>query len=212
MKLRNNSNDLCKEENISNEYDNFQPDEIIEDFLLRTRRILLVGEIDEALSTNICSYLQIFALKKEPIYIYINTSGGCLTCGYAIIDQMLACQCPIYTIVRGQGYSMGAIIAAFGTKGCRYATPNSSLMLHPIIIQSQLESIDQHSLTIEYLRNDYNQKIRGLAKKIGIKLSELKKIMGTTSWMTPQMAIKIGLIDGVWTKTMENKIKVDYVQ
>ena len=180
-----------------------QLDEIIEEFFLRTRRVLVVGEINEVSSTYICSNLQLLSLKSDPIYMYINSPGGCLASGYAIIDQMLMCKCPVYTIVRGQGYSMGALIAAFGTKGCRYATPNSSMMLHSIVIQSPSVALEQHSEMTQYVQDDYMRKIAALSKRMKLNKQQLVKLMEKTRWMSPKNAMKIGLIDGVWTQSKE---------
>jgi len=180
--------------------------ELVEEFLVKTRRLLVVGEIDEVLSSHICSYLQLFSLRPHPVYMYINSPGGCLSAGYAIIDQMLACRCPIYTIVRGQGHSMGAIIAAFGAKGHRYATPNSSLMLHSMVVHSLPGSIEQHNEMTEYFQTDYRLKIADLAKRTKLTTKQLLELMKTTSWMSPKQAMKIGVIDDIWTPRMERLI------
>jgi len=180
--------------------------EITEEFLARTRRISIVGEINEITSTYICNYLQLFSLLKEPIYMYIHSLGGCMASGYAIIDQMLACNFPIYTIVRGQAHSMAAMIATFGTKGHRYATQNSSMMLHSVIIQNQAESIERHSKMTDHIKEDYSRKVASLAKRTKLTVKQLTKLMNDTEWMSPRPAIKIGLIDGIWTPRMEQGI------
>lgn len=187
-------------------------DEMVEDFLIRTRRLILIGEIDEIVSTYICSYLQMLSLEKKPIYLYINTPGGCLSSGYAIIDQMLACSCPIYTIVRGQAHSMGAIIAAFGQKGHRYSTLNSSLMLHSIIVQSPYDQIEQCTAMIDYVKFDYREKIANFAKRLKFSPKQLTNAMKDTLWMSPRDAIKIGLIDGIWTPQMEQSINKELIE
>lgn len=181
--------------------------EMVEDFLIETRRLLLIGSIDEISSTHICSYLQILSLSTDPIYMYINSEGGCMASGYAIIDQMRLCRCPIYTIVRGNAYSMGAMIAAYGERGHRYSTSNSSLMLHGAIIQGGSASLDQHIVMVDYMRRDYISKISSLAKRLKITTTELRELMFKTGWMTPKEAIKIGLIDRIWTSKMEQGIK-----
>ncbi len=180
--------------------------EIVEEVLLRTRRLLIVGVIDEISAIHVCSYLQLFSFRKDPVYMYIHSPGGCLSSGYAIIDQMSACACPIYTIVRGQAHSMGAIIAAHGAKGHRYATPNSSMMLHSVMIQSPPESIERHSVMMDYLDSDYRQKIKDMAKRMNLTTKQLIDIMSETQWLSPKQAIKIGLIDGIWTPRMEQSL------
>jgi ATP-dependent Clp protease protease subunit len=186
-----------------------QVDPIVEEFLTRTRRILVVGLIDEMSSVNICNYLQLFSLTKDPIYMYINSPGGCLASGYAIIDQMLSCRGPVYTIVRGQAHSMGAIISIFGTKGKRYATPNSSMMLHSVIIQSGMESLDKHNSMIKYVNDDYLEKMKAMARRTKLTNKQLLSMMEETKWMSPKTATRMGIIDGLWTPTMERKIYME---
>lgn len=181
-------------------------DDIIENFLLRTRRLLLVGEINEVSSTYVCNYLQAFSLTNEPVYMYINSSGGCLASGYAIIDQMLACSCPVYTIIRGQAHSMAAIIAAFGEKGHRYVTPNSSIMLHSITVHNPPSSIEHHIKAITYIQDDYRQKMINVAKRLKLNIKQLTVLMSETKWMSPKQAIKIGLVDEIWTPRMEQVV------
>jgi len=179
---------------------------VVEDFLRRTRRILVVGEIDDIASANICSCLQVFAIMNEPIYMYINSPGGSLYAGYAIIDQMLSCTGPVVTIVRGTAHSMGAMIAAFGTKGYRYATPNSSLMLHSVTIHDPASCLEHHKKMFDYTRLDYDKKIAVLARKMGITKKKLTGIMSETTWMQPKQAVNIGLIDGIWTAEKERAV------
>jgi ATP-dependent Clp endopeptidase proteolytic subunit ClpP len=181
-------------------------DTIVEDFLARTRRLLLVGEINEIASTHVCSYLQVYSTGTAPVYMYINSPGGCIAAGYAIVDQMLACRCPIVTIVRGQAHSMGAMIAAYGQKGHRFATPNSSLMLHSISIQHAPCPIEQQTGMVDYANMDYHDKVTNLSKRMKINKKKLTDLMGQTMWMSPKQAIKIGLIDGIWTPTKERAV------
>lgn len=181
-------------------------DEMVEDFLIRTRRIMLVGEINEIVSTHICNQLQMLSLIKEPIYLYINSPGGDLSSGYGIIDQMMISPCPIYTIIRGQAHSMGAIIAAFGERGHRYSTPNSSIMLHSIIIQNPPNPIETHTIMTDYIQKDYLRKIVNFAKRLKITAKQLKELMNKTQWLSPEQAIKIGLIDGIWNTRLEQAL------
>ena len=185
---------------------NIHMDEVLEEFLLRTRRVLVVGEISELSSIHVCCQLQLYSMRKEPVYMYINSPGGCLAAGYAIVDQMLLCDCPIYTVVRGQAYSMGAIIAAFGQKGHRYITPNSSMMLHSVLIHGPQESIERHAKMMEHIQGDYDQKIDALARRLKITKKQLINTMDSTKWMCAKQAIEIGLVDGLWTPKMEKDV------
>lgn len=178
-------------------------DEAVDDFLIRKRKILLVGEIDEISSTHVCGYLQMFSQSKDPIYLYINSTGGCLASGYAIIDQMLASPGKVYTIVRGQAYSMGALIAAFGSKGCRFITANSSMMLHSVVMQIPQDSIERNKQAFAFIEEDYTNKLKDLAKRVHIKTKQLEMLMKQTCWMNAQSAIDFGLVDSIWTPQME---------
>ena len=181
-------------------------DELVEDFLIRTRRLLIVGTVDENMSANICSNLQILSLSDAPIFIYINSPGGCLASGYAIVDQMLACKSNVVTIVRGQAYSMAAVIASFGTKGLRYATANSSFMLHSLIVGMPQDHIEKQSTMVDYLQSDYKKKVADIARRTKLTKKQLSDMMRDTRWMSTSQAKKIGLIDGVWSPKMEQSI------
>jgi len=180
--------------------------ELAEEVLVRTRRILVSGEITETLSSHVCSYLQLFALMDKPIFMYINSPGGCLSSGYAIVDQMMASPCPIYTIVRGQANSMAAIITAFGNKKYRYITPNSSMMLHSVIMQHQADSIEKYQGMVDYVGRDYDQKVIELAKRTKLTTKKLKSLMKETKWLTAKDAVETGIVDGIWTPEMERNL------
>lgn len=204
---KKNNHSIPETEPIQNEASITIPlDEQVEDFLIKTRRLLLIGEVDEMAAANICSYLQLFSLSEEPVYLYISSPGGCLSSGYAIIDQMLLCPCPVYTIVRGLAHSMGAIIAMFGEKGHRYSTLNSSMMLHSIIIQNSPDSIERHAKMVTHIREDYHKKVADIAKRSKLSFKQLVDLMDGTKWMTPKQAICFGFIDGIWTPSMEQAV------
>jgi ATP-dependent protease ClpP protease subunit len=101
---------------------------------------------------------------------------------------------------------MGAIIAAFGTKGHRYATSNSSMMLHSVAIQSPADDIHKHMSMMEFVKNDYSRKVSDMAKRMKISKKKLIELMEETKWMSPKQAIKIGLIDKIWTPRMERQV------
>jgi len=181
------------------------PDSAYE-YLLEKRKLFLTGEITEEISDFICMNLQFFAQSDKPVYLYICSPGGELFGGYAIIDQMELSPFPIYTIVRGQAASMGAIIAAHGTIGHRYITDRSSMMIHPIsIIQNGEEKIEEHKNRIIFYEEFYKKIIKRLAKRINISYNELSSAIAGTTWMDSDGAIDLKLIDHIWTKKLEAK-------
>lgn len=177
-----------------------------EDNLVGSRRIQLVGEITDNTALYINSHLQNFATRKDPVLIYITSPGGDLSSGYAIIDQMELSPFPVYTIIRGQANSMAAIIAAYGTPGCRFITRNSLVMIHEMIVgASRLEYLTPHKMSIDFMREDFNQKIVAFSKKTKLKPSELSEVLKKTKWMNAKEAAKIGIVDGIWTKQLEKR-------
>lgn len=176
------------------------------EYLLKKRKLFLTSEITEETSDFVCMNLQFFAQSNEPVYLYICSPGGELFAGYAIIDQMELSPFPIYTIVRGQAASMGAIIAAHGTHGHRYITARSSMMVHPIsITQNGEERIEEHKNRIIFYEEFYKKIIKRLAKRINISYNELSSAIADTTWMDSDGAIDLGLIDHIWTKKLEAK-------
>ncbi len=114
--------------------------------------------------------------------------------------------CPIYTIIRGQAHSMGAIIAAFGDNGCRYSTPNSTIMLHSGIAQIPPGPVNHQANLIAYAEKEYDEKIGNLARRLNIGKKKLIKLLDETKWMTPCEAISLGLVDGIWTANLEQMV------
>lgn len=178
----------------------------LDSFMEQTRRILLVGEIDELMATSINTQLQYFATTKKPVYIYISSPGGNLTDGYAIIDQMELSPFPIYTIVRGQAHSMAAIIAAYGTKGCRYITPHSSMMLHSVMLELSSDSIERQQEAFLFAQDSYKKLVKELASHARLDIKRLDELLTQTRWMSAKQTIQLGIIDKIWTPQMECKV------
>lgn len=177
-----------------------------EDSLVQSRRIQLVGEITDNTALYINSHLQNFATKKDPVLIYITSPGGDLSSGYAIIDQIELSPFPVYTIIRGQANSMAAIIAAYGTKGCRFITKNSLVMMHEMLVASaEMANVREHKLSIDYMHADFVKKIKDLSKKTKLTFKQFSEILSKTKWMDAKEATRIGIVDGIWTKQLEKQ-------
>lgn len=100
--------------------------------LLKERIIMLTGEIDDVLASNIIAQLLYLSSKdsKQDICLYINSVGGSITSGMAIYDTMQYISCDVSTICVGMCASMGAFLLAGGTKGKRFALENAEIMIH----------------------------------------------------------------------------------
>lgn len=100
--------------------------------LLKDRIVFVSGEVEDGMANTIVAqllFLQAMDSKKE-ISMYINSPGGSVTAGLAILDTMKMIKCPVATYCVGQAASMGAILLAAGEKGRRHALPHSRIMIH----------------------------------------------------------------------------------
>lgn len=168
-------------------------------------RIIFVGDPEGAISTASANNLiaQLLYLDAEDpdkdINLYINSPGGMVTAGLAVYDTMQFIKAPVSTICMGMAMSFGAVLLAAGTKGKRYALPNSRIMIHqPLIfgggISGQATDIEIESR--EMLENK-NRLIKILSKHTGQKEERLRSDMERNFYLSAQEAKEYGLIDGV---------------
>ena len=172
--------------------------------LLEDRIIFLSGEIDDAVANTVVAQL-IYLEGKEPgkdINLYINSPGGVITSGMAMYDTMKYISCDVATICIGQACSMGSFLLAGGTKGKRFSLPNSQIMIHQPSggAKGQAADIEIQAKLILDMRKRLNQIY---AENTGQKLSVIEKAMDRDNFMTPQEALKFGLIDQIVTSRNE---------
>lgn len=178
-----------------------------EQFLNDSRRIFLMGEIGDDMALYAITRMQRFAQDKtRPVYIYVSSDGGFVDAGHAIIDQVNVMPCPVATIVIGRAYSMGAVIAAYGTPGHRFITPHASIMLHPVLFGMGEDYVDQQKLATEFSHRNYERLVESLAKRVKMPNKKLRALMDKGLWLTPTEAIEMGLADQVWTARMEAQL------
>ena len=169
--------------------------------LLKERIVFVSGEVCDEMSSLICSQL-LFLEAEDPnkdIYMYINSPGGVVTSGMAIYDTMQYIKPDICTICMGQACSMGSFLLAGGTKGKRFSLPNSQIMIHQPSggAQGQATDIEMRAKLILDLRKRLN---KIYADNTGQKLSVIEKAMDRDNFMTPDEALKFGLIDKIIEK------------
>lgn len=169
--------------------------------LLKERIVFVSGEVCDEMSSLICSQL-LFLEAEDPnkdIYMYINSPGGVVTSGMAIYDTMQYIKPDICTICMGQACSMGSFLLAGGTKGKRFSLPNSQIMIHQPSggAQGQATDIEIRAKLILDLRKRLN---KIYADNTGQKLSVIEKAMDRDNFMTPEEALKFGLIDKIIEK------------
>ena len=172
--------------------------------LLKDRIIFLAEDVNHVSASLVVAQL-LFLESEDPdreIYLYINSPGGSITDGMAIVDTINYIKCPVTTICVGLAASMGAVLLASGTKGKRYATPNAEILIHqPLIagggLSGQTTEIKIHADHMVKTRDKLN---RLLSEKTGQDLATIEKDTERDNYMTAEEALKYGLIDGIMDK------------
>jgi ATP-dependent Clp protease protease subunit len=166
--------------------------------LLKERIIFLGGPITDQVANSIIAQL-LFLASKDPekeIQFYINSPGGVVTAGLAIYDTMQYIKCPISTVCVGMAASMAATLLAAGTKGKRYALPNSEILLHQVMggVTGEAVEIEITAKQIMKIKDKIN---RILAKHTGQPLEKIEKDTDRDFYLTAEEAKAYGLIDEV---------------
>jgi len=169
--------------------------------LLKERIIFLGTAVNDEISSLIIAQM-LFLEAEDPdkdITFYVNSPGGGVTAGLAIYDTMQYVRCDIATLCMGQAASMGAFLLAAGTKGKRYALPNSRILIHQPMggFQGQATDIDIHAKEILRMREDLN---RILASHTGQNIRKIRKDTDRDYFMSAVEAKKYGIIDNVLDK------------
>ena len=172
--------------------------------LLNDRIIVLSADVNATSASVVVAQL-LYLEGQDPekdISFYINSPGGSITDGMAIHDTMQYIKCDVSTICVGMAASMGAFLLASGTKGKRYALPNSEILIHqPLIggggLSGQATDIKIHSDHLVYVRSKLN---RLLSEYTGQQLETIERDTERDNYMTAQQAKEYGLIDEIITK------------
>ena len=166
--------------------------------LLKENIIFLGGGIDDSIANIIIAQLLFFQSEdpKKDITLYVNSPGGHVTAGLAIIDTMNNIKNDVSTVCVGLAASMGAVILASGTKGKRYALPNSEIMIHQPLggAEGQATDIEISAKHIIKTRENLN---KILAKTTGQTVSKIEKDVDRNYFMSADEAKKYGIIDKV---------------
>jgi ATP-dependent Clp protease protease subunit len=172
--------------------------------LLKDRIVFLGTQVDDTVA-NIVIAQMLFLESEDPdkdIMLYINSPGGLVSAGLAIYDTMQYVRCDVATICMGQAASMGAWLLAAGSKGKRYALPNSRIMLHQPLggFQGQATDIDIHAKEILKTRDRMNEI---LARHTGHPVEKVKHDTERDFFMGAGEAREYGVIDEILVKKKE---------
>ncbi len=166
--------------------------------LLKERIIFLGEEVNDYTAGLVVAQL-LFLESEDPskdISLYINSPGGSISAGMAIYDTMQYIKCDVSTICVGMAASMGAFLLAGGTKGKRYALPNSEILIHQPLggAQGQATEIEIAARHILKIR----EKMNGMLSEFtGQDLETIQKDTDRDNWMTAEEAKAYGLIDEI---------------
>jgi ATP-dependent Clp protease protease subunit len=172
--------------------------------LLEDRIIFLADQVDNATSSLVVAQM-LYLEAKDPdkdIQFYIDSPGGSITAGMAIYDTMQYIKCDVSTICIGMAASMGAFLLAAGTKGKRFALPNSEIMIHQPLISGGGLSGQTTDIKIytDHLVNTKKKMNEILAERTGQTYEKLCEDTERDNFMTADEAKAYGLIDEVIVK------------
>jgi ATP-dependent Clp protease protease subunit len=169
--------------------------------LLKDRIVFVGGVINDKMANTIIAQLLFLEKEseKEDIQMFINTPGGQIYSGLAIVDTMRYIKCDISTIAVGIAASMGSVLLAMGTKGKRYALPNSKILIHQPLGGAEGQASDI-AIEAEEILNMKDTLNKMLAKATGQKKSQIEKDADRDKYFTAKEAKEYGIIDKVVRK------------
>ena len=166
--------------------------------LLKDRIIFIGSPIDDTIANTVVAQM-LFLAADDPdkeISLYINSPGGSITAGMAIYDTMQYIKSDVSTICVGMAASMGSFLLAAGTKGKRFALPNSEVMIHQPLggVRGQAADIQIHA---EWILQTRKRIYEILAGRTGQPLSKIERDSDRDFFMDAQEAMEYGVVDQV---------------
>ena len=171
--------------------------------LLKDRIIMLTGPVEDNMANSVIAQLLFLDAQDntKDIYLYVNTPGGSVSAGLAIVDTMNFIKSDVQTIVMGVAASMGTIIASSGAKGKRFMLPNAEYLIHKPMggAGSGTQQTDM-AIVAEHLLRTRNTLEKILAENSGKSVEQIHKDAERDYWMSAQETLEYGFIDEI----MEN--------
>ncbi|HEM4375850.1 TPA: ATP-dependent Clp protease proteolytic subunit [Streptococcus suis] len=172
--------------------------------LLKDRIIMLTGPVEDNMANSIIAQL-LFLDAQDPtkdIYLYVNTPGGSVSAGLAIVDTMNFIKADVQTIVMGTAASMGTIIASSGAKGKRFMLPNAEYMIHqPMGGTGGGTQQTDMAIAAEHLLKTRNKLEKILADNSGKTVKQIHKDAERDCWMSAEETLAYGFIDQIMDNT-----------
>ena len=166
--------------------------------LLKDRIVFIGTAVDDHVANLVVAQMLFLQMEdpKRDINLYINSPGGSVTAGLAIYDTMQFVTCDVSTYCVGIAASMGAVLLAAGTKGKRFALPNSDIMIHQVSGGAQGTASDVER-TVEWMFKMKRRLIHILAQHSGKTEEQVKIDSDRDYWMSAEEAKTYGLVDEV---------------
>lgn len=181
------------------------PEQFSERFL-KTRQIILTGEINKELADSIVRQLLILDSEdeKSPIYMYIDSPGGDVDAGFAIFDMIRFIKAPVYLIGMGLIASAATLVLLAVDKEFRIGLPNSRYLIHQPLggMRGVATDIEIYAKDMEKIRAKLNKLI---AEQTGTSLEQVTKDTERDFWLDSEEAVKYGLISKIITKKTDLK-------
>lgn len=169
--------------------------------LLRNRIIKVDGAVNAEMANNVTTELLYHEISNPgvPITLLINSGGGSISDGWAIIDTMHSISSPVHTCVVGRAMSMGATILMAGAKGHRSAMPNSRIMIHEGTISGVDGQASDVSIEAYEMESTRKRLLDFYVASTGAPRKKLASVMTRDYYMYGQEAVEMGIIDNVMT-------------
>jgi ATP-dependent Clp protease protease subunit len=166
--------------------------------LLVDRIVFLGTPIDDMVANVIIAQLLFLQMTdpKKDVHLYINSPGGSVSAGLAIYDTMQFLTCEVNTYCIGQAASMGAVLLCGGTKGKRFALPNSNIMIHQILGGAEGQASDVE-IRVKYMLRLKTRLNSIISRHTGQTIEAVEKACDRDNFMTPDEAKSFGLVDEV---------------
>jgi ATP-dependent Clp protease protease subunit len=206
-KYTNHSDDSCETQHG----ESFDFNNVLNKNAANNRVVYLWNELGEEDSLAIISQLSYLrSLNNDPIQIVINSPGGSVDAMYGIVDEVKALQAEgiiVSTLVAGSACSAAGVILAYGTKGYRFARPNSMVMLHPMSYSLGYDYSEYQEKLTQFLKKKSDKLNRDIAEALGIKGEKnFKKFISQVDkglWLSAEEAVTIGAVDKIYTKPIQ---------
>ena len=173
--------------------------------LLIDRIIFLGTPVDDMVANVIIAQLLFLQMNdpKKDIHLYINSPGGSVTAGLAIYDTMQFMTCDVNTYCIGQAASMGAVLLCGGTKGKRFALPNSNIMIHQVLGGAEGQASDVE-IRVKYMLKLKQRLNEIIAQHTGQTYDVVEKACDRDNFMSAAEAKAFGLVDEVVANRKDN--------